>query len=918
MALNQPYRFDDGPHRARPRPLLPSAMSNSLWDGARRIWGALLVVSLGLAWLSLLSWSVSDPSLFHATTAPIRNWLGRPGALVSDLLVQALGLTCIVMVIAPMQWAVTLLCNERIPRLMPRMASHVGAALILAAAASGLTVVAGWPLPQGYGGIVGDAIYRALAPPARALSPELGSIAVAVMMAVIGWSLFAFSLGATARQIVAHVRTRWFGQRSPRSERRVEPPLYSDGHTVAPPISEPTLAWARPNLDQTQRQAASRGTEPAARAVGVAATYQAYAHDEFAADDDELAPFEAAIPQYVAPSRQSPAHQVPILHPTDRASDPEFDAFTEAASSGMAARFAPANALEVPFNAPRFYQDTLSTTYGNPANHQREWADHEPALDTSSEPPFLAPIPTSRALVKTQTYRRPSLNHLERPLTPKSASNFVGNMLRGNARLLEDTLADFGITGEVKDIKPGPVVTLYELEPARGTKAARVIALAPDIARAMGVTSARIAIIPGRGVLGIELPNQVRETVYLRDIFDSEQWRSTMDILPVALGRSITGEPIVADLTRMPHMLVAGTTGSGKSVGINAMILSLIYKHGPEDCRLLMIDPKMLELSVYNGIPHLLTPVVTDPHKAITALAWCVTEMEERYKRMASLGVRNIDVFNNRVRNAKKRGERLARTVQTGFDKHTGEATYVKEEMTLDPMPYIVIVVDEFADLMAVAGKEIEASVARLAQMARAAGIHLIMATQRPTVDIVTGAIKANMPARVSYKVASKIDSRTILGGEGAETLLGNGDLLYSSGTGEPVRVHGPFVTDEEVESIAESLRQQGAPNYIPGLTDEPRTSAAAKPARSRKGATANKPKSPAMSDDALYDRAVAIVVRDRRASLTHLQRRLDITPAWAASLMARLEADGVITDANASGHHTILVGHPPSREDAA
>ncbi len=405
-------------------------------------------------------------------------------------------------------------------------------------------------------------------------------------------------------------------------------------------------------------------------------------------------------------------------------------------------------------------------------------------------------------------------------------------MLRGTARLLEEVLADFSIKGEVREIKPGPVVTLFELEPARGTKSSRVVALAEDIARSLSVTSARAAIVPGRNVIGIELPNVRRETVYLREIFEADAFRSTDAALPMALGKSIGGEPIVADLARMPHLLVAGTTGSGKSVGINAMILSLLYRRSPEDCRLLMIDPKMLELSVYNGIPHLLTPVVTDPHKAVAALNWVVGEMEERYKRMAALSVRNIDAFNTRVRKAQSRSEHLSRTVQTGFDDRTGEAIYEQQEMAAETMPYIVVVVDEFADLMIVAGKEIESAVQRLAQMARAAGIHLIMATQRPSVDIVTGTIKANFPARISFKVASKIDSRTILNEQGAEQLLGQGDMLYSLGMGQIIRAHGPFVSDEEVERIAEALRRQGTPSYIDGITDTP---AAAEDARRRR-----------------------------------------------------------------------------------
>ena len=494
-------------------------------------------------------------------------------------------------------------------------------------------------------------------------------------------------------------------------------------------------------------------------------------------------------------------------------------------------------------------------------------------------------------------YRAPALSLLRRPTASKAAPELTQTVLRGTARLLEEVLADFSIKGEVREIKPGPVITLFELEPARGTKSSRVVALAEDIARSMSVTSARAAVVPGRNVIGIELPNVRRETVYLREILESETFRSSDAVLPLALGKSINGEPIVADLARMPHLLVAGTTGSGKSVGVNAMVLSLLYRRSPEECRLLMIDPKMLELSVYNGIPHLLTPVVTDPLKAVAALNWVVAEMEERYKRMASLAVRNIEAFNARVRQAQSRGEVLARTVHTGFDPETGQALYETQEMQSETMPYIVVVVDEFADLMIVAGKEIEMAVQRLAQMARAAGIHLIMATQRPSVDIVTGTIKANFPARISFKVASKIDSRTILNEQGAEALLGQGDMLYSLGSGQTVRAHGPFVADEEVERIADVLRRLGQPRYVEGITETPVGDDAG-----------DEEASGGEGDDDLYDKAVAIVMRDRKASTSYLQRRLAIGYNRAADLVERMERDGLIGPANNVGRREILV----------
>jgi DNA segregation ATPase FtsK/SpoIIIE, S-DNA-T family len=446
------------------------------------------------------------------------------------------------------------------------------------------------------------------------------------------------------------------------------------------------------------------------------------------------------------------------------------------------------------------------------------------------------------------------------------------------------------------------------LEPARGTKSSRVIGLADDIARSMSVSSVRAAVVPGRNAIGLELPNIRREPVLLRELLESEAYKSSEAALPLALGKSIGGEPVVADLARMPHLLVAGTTGSGKSVGVNAMILSLLYRHTPEECRLLMIDPKMLELSVYNGIPHLLTPVVTDPSKAVIALNWAVSEMEERYKRMATLSVRNIDVFNNRVRNAKKRGELLNRTVQTGFDK-SGQAIFENQKMDLEVLPHIVIVVDEFADLMIVAGKDVEGAVQRLAQMARAAGIHLIMATQRPSVDIITGTIKANFPTRISFKVTSKIDSRTILNEQGAEQLLGQGDMLYSSGAGQIIRVHGAFVADEEVEAIAEHLRKQGGgPRYVEGILDGPPQ--VAEIASGERLA----------NESDLYDRAVAIVMRDQKASISYIQRRLSIGYNRAADLVERMEREGLITPASPTGKRDILASGAGAAgaEDAA
>ena len=502
--------------------------------------------------------------------------------------------------------------------------------------------------------------------------------------------------------------------------------------------------------------------------------------------------------------------------------------------------------------------------------------------------------------VRPDGFSLPELSMLAKP-KPRAAA-FDEGALRQNAQLLEGVLAEFGVRGQIDQIRPGPVVTLYELVPAPGVKSARVVALSDDIARSMSVAACRVAVVPGRNAIGIELPNQKRETVYLRDLLASPEYERSTLALPMALGENIGGEPYIADLSKMPHLLIAGTTGSGKSVGVNAMILSILYRLAPDQCRFIMIDPKMLELSVYDGIPHLLAPVVTDPKKAIVALKWTVREMEDRYRLMSKIGVRNVASYNERAKEAAAKGEHFERTVQTGFDEG-GRPVYESERIDPKPMPYLVVVIDEVADLMLVAGKDVEGAVQRLAQMARAAGIHLIMATQRPSVDVITGTIKANFPTRISFQVTLKIDSRTILGEQGGEQLLGQGDMLYMAGGGRITRLHGPFVSDEEVEAVAKYLRAQGEPQYVEDVTaggdDEDGGGG------DDFGAGGN-------SGDDLYDRAVAVVTRDGKASTSYVQRRLQIGYNRAASLIERMEQEGVVSPANHAGKREILVGAPP------
>ena len=858
MAYSSRVHRDTGrrPDPARPvdgelRPFLPASVANSITGVVRSVSGTIIIAIVAACWASLLWWSPLDPSLTHVTSSAVRNLLGRPGAILSDLLIETLGLATLALLLPPMFWGLALVRGEPVPRLARCIFAWTAAIAAAATALAAIPAPETWPSHHGLGGIAGEAALRlALTPLSNAphLLARLAPGSIAALFAL--WSL-RHAIGFAPRDYnVAPTKPRWFA-RTP--ARPTQAQIIRDARSSATARTEPVLAPVR-----TQPRAPQPSNPPAARAA------------------QQFGPY------------------VVFDEPGDFDDGDEFDAVTSAASSGIAARFAPAT------NTPHALQDRVSHAF------------HAPQYEAEDPVPYeIQPAAPATAASREISYQRPSLNLLERPRAPKPGQNFAASLLRGNARLLEDVLADFGVIGEVRNIRPGPVVTLYEFEPARGTRPERVVALADDIARGMGAPSARIAPLPGRLALTVELPNDVRETIYLRDIFDTEAYRQTMDQLPVALGRTATGDVIVGCLTRMPHVLVAGARGSGKSTGVNAMILSLIYRHGPGNCRFLMIDSSLAELSRFDGIPHLLTPVITDPHKALTALAWCVREMDERMKRMAALGVRSIDLFNNRVRNAKKRGERLARTVQTGFDEATGTARFEHEEMTLEPMPYIVIVIEELADLMAVAGRDLEGAIQRLATAARAAGIHLILASERPAAGVVTGPIRSSIPARMSYKLNSRSESRAVIGVDGAEQLLGDGDMIYANGVSQPIRVHGPYVSNEEVENVAGSLRQQGPPRYVEALNGDPAT--AAPHFNAPQHATQGSPHAggtfAAASEDALFDRAVAIVVRERRASAILLQRHLNISSSWAAMLLARLEDAHIIAAATTGGTHPVLIG---------
>jgi len=892
-----------------PRRLLPQSLEDRLLGWLGRFGGALLLASMVAIWASLVSWSVLDPSLTHTTAVAARNFAGPVGAIISDLMFQTLGFAAVVALIAPFVWSLELLRSERVEGGRSKLGFYPISVLTIAGAISALPVFDGWPLRHGYGGLLGDALLSLVVKMFGFINQDRATLAAGLVLAAAAAQMSGKAMGFEA-EAVAKALWTWLraGMRRAATASRDEAIRIPD---VATHSVNGLRGWFRKRRDAAGEdqyaslesfgapQRASSSLNHAPDSLGGYAPARenddGSVDRQFAAHTLAMPPAPRAVERPQASDRASDLdlgiEDLPLEGEGDV--DYDFDENIEDSSRAIAARFAPASSNIVPRPPTPVARGTRAVEAAPPPPPPMA-----PEIKPKAKNGLLGGLRERAA----PQWKRPSLNVFKRPGAAKPHAELSQTVMRGNARLLEDVLGDFGVKGEVKDIRPGPVVTLYEFEPSRGTKSSRIIGLAEDIARTMSLASVRAAVVPGRNAIGLELPNARRETVLLREILEAPPFKSDGLALPLGLGKSIGGEPVVADLARMPHLLVAGTTGSGKSVGINAMVLSLLYRHSPEECRMLMIDPKMLELSVYNDIPHLLTPVITDPHKAVAALNWAVREMEERYKQMAALSVRNIDVFNNRVRNAKKRGEILSRRVQTGFDK-SGQARFETQTMELEPLPRIVLIVDEFADLMIVAGREVEASVQRLAQMARAAGIHLIMATQRPSVDIITGTIKANFPTRISFKVTSKIDSRTILNEQGAEQLLGQGDMLYSTGAGQFVRVHGAYVSDEEVVAFADALRQEASPDYVEGITDAPPQSEIAQGGQGT-------------GEQDLYDRAVAIVMRDGKASTSYIQRRLSIGYNRAADLIERMERDGLISAANGVGKREILV--PRSGADAA
>ena len=750
----------------------------------------LIAVGVALA-IALASYTPGDPSLSHATDNAVRNLMGRPGAVVADLLLQTVGLGGAFIAVLMSAWGWRVLRSGHLRLWWLRLALMPLMVLLAAMAVAILPPPDSWPRPLAgsLGGVVGQLFLGGVTRAAAGFG--FGAQVIAALAAMVAGIMLIFTMALT------------------RGEWRAIAALLGRGAQHAAHGARVVAAW-RPRFGDP--------------AVARAATREAARREPSL--DENGAP--VAEPEAEIEFERRPTPDLVVQRATE-----------------------------------------------SPAKKPKKQA----SLD----------------LATRGSYRLPSLDLLTVPKNA-GATPVDEDALARNARLLESVLDDFGVKGQIVKVRPGPVVTLYELEPAPGTKTSRVIGLADDIARSMSAVSVRVAVVPGRNVIGIELPNIQRETVYLRELL-ANTGEAGGQQLSLALGKDIGGAPMVVDLARMPHLLIAGTTGSGKSVAINTMILSLLYRLSPDECRFIMVDPKMLELSVYDGIPHLLSPVVTDPKKAVVALKWAVREMETRYRGMSKLGVRNIAGYNARIAEAKKKGETLSRKVQTGFDE-AGKPIFEEQPLDMNPLPFIVVVVDEMADLMLVAGKEVEWAIQRLAQMARAAGIHLMMATQRPSVDVITGTIKANFPTRISFQVTSKIDSRTILGEQGAEQLLGQGDMLYMAGGGRITRVHGPFVSDREVETIVKCLKDQAEPDYLQDITEEQEGPAAfGDPSASEGGG----------SGDGLYDQAVALVARERKCSTSFIQRHLQIGYNRAARIVEKMETDGVVSSANHVGKREVL-----------
>lgn len=851
-----------------------------------------IIALTGLAFASLASWSVTDASLSNANGETVSNAIGYAGAVFSDIFMQFFGLASAVALVPPAIWGWSRLLQKRIPLFKKRMMMWPLSTVFAAACFACFSVPQTWPLPVGLGGVTGDMVLEI---PALLTQETTGVLAfvfglvflVLAIVTVLAASGLVWKLDDAAPLGPEDIANDEFDED--------EEPNWLLG-AISHYYYVFKMRYMRPKATpaaELQTLYPEQASKP-----GLMQRFQAFKEKVLAPGDDGLDDFETY--------GKSQASVTP-----DLAHQPASQAVMPGQGGNPG--------VDTGFESPQ-YGENVYNEYAEAEEIEQEWAERTPPVSEPVVPQRVhAPVATPRvqeqapppkpskriereaqpSLIPDGDFQLPPLTFMQ-AVPPKSVEMQLSpEALEANARTLEGVLDDFGIKGEIINVHPGPVVTLYELEPAPGIKSARIIGLADDIARSMAAIAARVAVIPGRNAIGIELPNSNRETVFIREILGSKVYENSKAKLPLILGKTIGGEATVADLAKMPHLLVAGTTGSGKSVAINTIIMSLLYRFTPDQVKMIMIDPKMLELSIYDGIPHLLTPVVTDPKKAVVALKWSVREMEERYKKMSKIGVRNIDGYNTRASEAEKTGERFTRTIQTGYDRETGEAIYETEEIDIKPMPYIVVIIDEMADLMMVAGKDIEGTVQRLAQMARAAGIHVIMATQRPSTDVITGTIKANFPTRISFQVTSKIDSRVMLGESGAEQLLGMGDMLYMAGGGRIQRVHGPFVDDGEVDAVVTHLKSQGVPQYLDSVTED----------QDEEGAESGGGEAGGLSEsNDIYDQAVSIVLRDRKVSTSYIQRRLSIGYNRAASLIERMEEEGLISAANHAGKREILV----------
>ncbi|MFT8656651.1 MAG: DNA translocase FtsK [Acetobacter papayae] len=888
--------------------------------------GGLLLCGLACVLLvALASYNPADPSFDTATGQPPTNLLGLSGSFVADGLLQGLGLGALLPAFMLLIWGWRLMAHhvrglEPWPLLGLRAAAVLGLLPVVAALLAAIPLLftalptPHWPSEAGLGGGIGHSIAQAAVSAGMAAIGPAGGMVVWLMGGLLACMLLALGTGLRREEWLILWRAGSFLARMPlrlaRLAARSANGAMARQNPPAPqaPITRPD-PYAQPAYTQAPRTAPTGNAFAATRAP---------AYNEELDDPDD---------PYAIPRAQRSAHSTPatppesgtalVLHHSAQAPEaapiapshtdltpyrPVTNTGHNEAEDGFSPALARSNADAPSPLAPQQAAPTQAEPSRNGLLGRLFAAGRRDATDTPT-----AGGQTGRAGAERRRtgWELPPISLL-RPAPAHARLGPSPDALNATALMLEQTLADYGVQGKITGMSAGPVVTLYEFEPAPGIRSARVIGLADDVARSLSVLSVRIATVPGRNVMGIEVPNQTRETVYLSELLDQPSWRQEAGQLPLALGKDIAGETVLSDLARMPHLLVAGTTGSGKSVGVNAMILSLLFRFSPEECRLIMIDPKVLELSIYDGIPHLLTPVVTDPPDAVKALKWVVREMDRRYRTMAHLQVRNIAGYNARAAEALADGEVVVRRVQTGFDPETGTPVFEEQSVSLNPMPYIVVIIDEMADLMMTAGKEIDACVQRLAQKARAAGIHVIMATQRPSVDVITGTIKANFPTRISFQVISKFDSRTILGEQGAEQLLGQGDMLFMQGGGRITRVHGPFVADHEVEQVVGFLKEQGEPVYDEDVLSEPADEAPSGGSSSR-GNSEN-------GEADLYTEAVSIVTQEGKASTSFIQRHLSIGYNRAAKLIEQMEKEGVISRADHVGRRKVLVG--PNRED--